>query len=118
MAQISLFLDEDVRVLLGRVLRERGFDVYHVLERGRKGKSDREQLAYAIKHKRAILTHNIRDYIKLAKSYQEQDKHHYGIIVSHHLQFRELLKRTLKFLSSHSKDDLKNRFIWLHDYKN
>lgn len=42
MAQISLFLDEDVRVLLGRVLRERGFDVYHVLERGRKGKSDRE----------------------------------------------------------------------------
>jgi predicted nuclease of predicted toxin-antitoxin system len=69
MAKISLFLDEDVRVLLGRVLRERGFDVYHVIERDRNGKSDSEQLFYATKQKRAILTHNIRDYIKLAKTY-------------------------------------------------
>lgn len=117
MAKISLFLDEDVRVLLGRVLRERGFDVYHVIERDRNGKSDSEQFIYATKQKRAILTHNIRDYVKLAKTCQQQDKHHYGIIVSHHLPFRELLKRTLKFLSSHSKNDLKDRFIWLHDYK-
>jgi predicted nuclease of predicted toxin-antitoxin system len=117
MARISLYLDEDVRVLLAEVLRGRGYDVSHALEVGRGGKGDSEQFAYAVKHGRAILTHNIRDFIKLAKSYQELNKNHYGIVVSSHLPFQELLKRALKLLSSHSKDDLKNRFIWLNDYK-
>lgn len=76
MTPVSLYLDEDVRVLLGEVLRGRGYDVSHVLELGRGGKSDPEQLAYAVKHGQAILTHNIRDYIKLAKSYQTQGKKH------------------------------------------
>ncbi len=34
MAAPALYLDEDVRPLLGRVLRERGHDVLHVLEVG------------------------------------------------------------------------------------
>ena len=45
MADIALLLDEDVRVKLGEILRQRGFDVIHVLEADRGGKSDPEQLA-------------------------------------------------------------------------
>lgn len=32
MSRVSLYLDEDVRVLLAEVLRSRGHDVVHVLE--------------------------------------------------------------------------------------
>ena len=117
MSEISLYLDEDVRVLLAEVLRNRGYDACHVLEIGRTGKSDSEQLVYAVRHKMAILTHNVRDYIILSKSYAEQRKKHFGIIVSEQIPFNELLRRTLKFLSSNTRDSIRNRLIWLQNYK-
>ncbi len=117
MSDISLYLDEDVRVLLAEVLRSRGYRSTHVLESGRTGKSDPEQLAYAVSHKMAILTHNISDYSKLSKSYSLERKKHFGIIVSEQIPFSELLRRTLKFLSSNTGESVKNRVIWLQDYK-
>jgi hypothetical protein len=32
MAKIALLLDEDVRLVLGEILRQRGYDVIHILE--------------------------------------------------------------------------------------
>ena len=117
MSEISLYLDEDVRVLLAEVLRNRGYDACHVLEIGRTGKSDSEQSVYAVRQKMAILTHNIRDYIIISKSYAGQRKKHFGIIVSDQIPFNELLRRTLKFLSSNTRDSIRNRLVWLQDYK-
>jgi predicted nuclease of predicted toxin-antitoxin system len=50
MSGISLYLDEGVRVLLAEVLRSRGYNASHVLEVKRTGRSDAEQLAYAVEH--------------------------------------------------------------------
>lgn len=69
-------------MLLAEVLRNRGYTVSHVLEVGRTGKSNHEQLAYAVRHRMAILTHNIRDYAILSKAYTEKGGKHAGIIVS------------------------------------
>jgi len=69
MANIALLLDEDVRVKLAEILRQRGYDLIHVLEVDRAGKTDPEQLAYATSQQRAILTHNIRDFRLLNKQY-------------------------------------------------
>jgi len=114
---ISLYLDEDVRVLLAEVLRHRGYDVVHVLETKKTGKSDEEQLVYAVEHKMALLSHNIKDFKMLAKKYEMQGIRHYGIIISEQISFKELLRRTLKFLSRESKESIKNQLIWLQDYK-
>ena len=38
MAKITLLLDEDVRPILGEILRQRGYDAIHVLDAGRTGK--------------------------------------------------------------------------------
>jgi predicted nuclease of predicted toxin-antitoxin system len=114
---VPLYLDEDVRVLLAEVLRSRGYLATHTLEAGRCGKSDEEQLAYASKNKMAILTHNVKDFTVLSKSYEAQGKKHYGIIVSGQLPFNELLKRVLRLLSSHPGDTFMNKIIWLNDYK-
>ena len=48
MAKITLLLDEDVRPMLGEILRQRGYDAVHVLDAGRTGQSYAEQLAYAV----------------------------------------------------------------------
>ena len=115
MADIALLLDEDVRVILGEILRQRGYDAIHVLEADRTGKTDPDQLAYAANQRRAILTHNIRDFILLNKQYHEEGKEHFGILLSDQLPLRELLRRTLRFLSRHSADDVKNNALWLND---
>jgi predicted nuclease of predicted toxin-antitoxin system len=117
MTKPALYLDEDVRVLLAEVLRNRGYDVTHTLEVGRTGKSDEEQLAYAVRRKMAILTHNVRDFVVLSRQYEREAKTHFGIIVSSQIPFNELLRRTLKFLSTHQGDPLKNHLIWLQNYK-
>ena len=116
MASAALLLDEDVRVVLAVILRQRGYDVIHVLEVERTGKSDSEQLAYAVQRRRAILTHNIRDYVLLHRAYQAQGKAHHGILVSDQVPLRDLLRRTLRCLSHSTAEELHNRVIWLQDF--
>jgi predicted nuclease of predicted toxin-antitoxin system len=99
MANIALLLDEDVRPLLGEILRHRGYDVVHVIEVDRAGKTDADQLAYAASHQRAILTHNIRDFRQLDKQYHEESREHFGILLFDQIPLRDLLRRTLRFLS-------------------
>jgi predicted nuclease of predicted toxin-antitoxin system len=72
MAKITLLLDEDVRPILGEILRQRGYDAVHVLDAGRTGKSDAEQLAYAVSQRRTILTHNIRHFRLMNQRYHEK----------------------------------------------
>src|SRR3989339_150576 len=98
-------------------MRNRGKNILVSLFQIGTGKSDSEQLVYAVRHKMAILTHNVRDYIILSKSYAEQRKKHFGIIVSEQIPFNELLRRTLKFLSSNTRDSIRNKLVWLQDYK-
>ncbi|MFQ6056883.1 MAG: DUF5615 family PIN-like protein [Methanosarcinales archaeon] len=118
MARIALYLDEEVKKTLARILRERGFDAISAHEAGMLGRSDSEQLNFAKSNNRAILTHNIGDYVDLAREYAYQDRPHCGIIVSNQLTLRELLRRILRLLSTYSAEEMKNRFEWLHNFKN
>lgn len=85
----------------------------HVLEADRAGKTDPEQLAYATSQQRAILTHNIRDFILLNQQYHDESKEHFGVLLSDPVPLRDLLRRTLRFLSRHTADDLRNNALWL-----
>ena len=81
------------------------------------GRSDRDQLAFATGQRRAILTFNVKDFVRLAGEFAAAGKHHGGIIVSDHLPFRELLRRVLHLLGHHVKEDLNDRLLWLQEYK-
>jgi hypothetical protein len=102
MAKITLLLDEDVRPILGEILRQRGYDAVHVLDAGRTGQSDTEQLAYAVSQQRTILTHNIRHFRHLNQRYHEEGRKHFGILLSAQLPLRDLLRRVLRFLGRHT----------------
>ena len=113
MAKIALLLDEHVRPKLGEILRQRGYDAIHVLDVGRTGKNDAEQLAYAVSQQRAILTHNIRHFRLLNQQYHKEGRQHFGILLSTQVPLRDLLRRSLRFLGRHTADEVKNNVLWL-----
>jgi len=45
---LSLYLDEDVSPVIGRILRSHGFDVSCASEAKKLGRTDKEQLKYAV----------------------------------------------------------------------
>ena len=103
-----LLLDEDVWTGLAAALQNEGYDVVFVSELDRKGISDAEQLAYSVANGRAIITHNVGDFIALAKLYFEREDEHYGIIIAPHLEKGLLLKRMLILLQSTTRVTLMN----------
>jgi predicted nuclease of predicted toxin-antitoxin system len=115
MAAIALLLNEDVRPLLGEILRDRGYDVVHVAELNRDGLTDPEQLNFAASERRAILTYNVKDFVLLDKTYRETGKEHYGIVFSKQLSLKDLLRRALRFLNRHSRESVHNIVFWLPD---
>jgi hypothetical protein len=115
MAKIALLLDEDVRPKLGEILRQRGYDAVHVLDAGRAGKSDADQLAYAVSQQRAILTHNVRHFRLLNQRYHEDGRQHFGVLLSAQVPLRDLLRRSLRFLGRHTADDVRNNVLWLDE---
>jgi predicted nuclease of predicted toxin-antitoxin system len=78
-----LFLDEDIHFGLAATLRKRGYDVVHAQESGRKGRSDREQLEYAVDDGRCLVSFNVKDFV------------------------------LLRLINEHTPDTLKNRLIFL-----
>jgi uncharacterized protein with PIN domain len=115
--KIKLYLDEDVDPLLAKVIRDRGYNVLSTHEAKMHKSDDYKQIDFATSQGRAILTHNIRDFYRIAKEYSKINKFHAGIILSSQLPFKELLKRTLHLLNKHDAKDLINNIVWLQDFK-
>jgi len=68
-AAARVALDEDVRPLLARLLRDRGPDAISVHDARRLGLSDADQLAWATAEQRVFVTHNSRDLARLASEW-------------------------------------------------
>ena len=111
---IKLYLDEDIRPLLAYILRERGYDAISAAEEKQLGKSDEEQLRFAVIRKRVLLTHNVKDFVKLHNKYFDK---HYGIIVSDQVEFKILLQRICRLFSRTAIHDIKGKLVWLSNYK-
>ena len=117
MSTIRLFLDEDVWPGLAVVLWEQNFDARHAYELERGGISDADQLAYSAQEGRAILTHNVKDFVPLAIEYFFADRPHAGIILSPQFRKGELIRRTLRLLGSLSAEEIAGTVRHLADYK-
>lgn len=117
MSAIRLLLDEDVRRLLGELLRERGFDAVHVVSEGLRAADDEEVLDYAVQEQRTLLTHNTQDFVELAADYSRKGWEHHGIIVAAHAPIGELLARALRLLAQKRAEDMVNALEWLHNYR-
>ncbi len=76
--KIELFLDEDVHSGLAHALRKRGYDSIHAQELDRKGRSDSDQLLFAIQHEGCLFSFNVKDFVILHNQYAKSRQEHWG----------------------------------------
>ena len=110
---IELYLDEDVNTLIATLLRSRGFGATTARAEGQLRRNDREQLAYAIENKRAILTHNRNHFVALANEYYASERSHYGIIIARRRTPREIVDLLVTILDQVTSDEFQNQVLYI-----
>lgn len=116
MSQVRLYVDEDAgenAVVQG--LRARGLDVLTTTEANRRGATDRDQLAFAIRQERTIYTFNVGDFARLHREHLLQGIDHTGIIVlpDQRCSVGEKIRRVASFLSRVTAEEMINRMEYL-----
>jgi predicted nuclease of predicted toxin-antitoxin system len=110
---ISLYLDEDVDVLVATLVRANGFDAISTQAARQAGNGDPEQLAFAIGQRRAIVTHNRDDFENLARAYAARGEEHYGIIIAVRNSPYEIRRRLLLILDHVTADEMQNQVRYI-----
>jgi len=114
--RINLYLDEDVDISLAHALKQKGVDVLTTQESGNKRLSDSEQLEFAVNNRRAIFTHNKRDFLLLHRNYILEGKEHYDLILSDQRTVGEMLRGLSKLVFSLTAEQMKNRQEFLSNW--
>jgi hypothetical protein len=99
-----LFFDEHIDLKLVSLLQpDERFDVLTTQAAGRANRalSDESQLMYATEDGRAIFTHNIKDFVPLARQWAAAGRHHSGILWSEAASARELAARLRAWVIDH-----------------
>jgi tRNA A37 threonylcarbamoyladenosine synthetase subunit TsaC/SUA5/YrdC len=106
---IEFYLDEDVSVLVADLIRARGFAITTTQKSGQRGKSDAEQLDYAVKQRAALVTHNRADFEVLAGKYFNSGLKHYGIVIAVRRPAHEIARRLLVILNHVTADEIEDQ---------
>lgn len=110
---IHLYFDEDVSVRIVDNLRTRGFDVLSSRDADMSGRSDDEQMLYAVSLRRAIVTRNRVDFEAQHNKFVENGLKHYGVIVAKRRKDTEVVTKILALLDIVSADEMENRFRYI-----
>jgi len=93
------------------LLIARGYDVLTARSAGQLGKSDIAQLEFAVNQRRALLTHNLVDFLVLATDYFRQGKSHHGILVFRRMPVREAATRIAELLDRFDEEQMRDRLL-------
>ena len=110
---LKLYLDEDVDVLVGAVLKSRGFDVVTTVESGNLQNPDHIQLQFATDAGRSMVTHNRIDFEALATQLFERTESHAGIIIARKRPPYEIVERLLGIPGSRSASDMVDQLVYI-----
>jgi len=111
--EIKVLLDEDVHLALAAALRKRGYNAVHVREVKRLGLTDQEQLEFAVREERCLITFNVGEFVVWHGQYVTAEKEHFGIIVSAQKPVGRMLRELLIFLGSHSAAEIAGQLFFL-----
>ncbi len=78
---MKFYLDEDLSPRIAERLRKRGIDAVSAHDVGNVQLSDREQLAYAAREGRCLITRNARHIVVLSREAIARQEPHAGIIL-------------------------------------
>ena len=110
---LRLYLDEDVDVLLARLLAARAYDCLTAADAGHLGWTDGAHLEDATRESRVLITHNRTDFEQLAVAWWGQGKEHAGIV----LAFRradtyDLARHILPVLTRYDQSGWRNSVLY------
>jgi hypothetical protein len=111
--EIPLLFDEDVHLGVAHAVRSRGVDAVHISELGRTGLSDEDQLEYAVQQQRCLVTFNVGDFVMLHSTYINEQRQHFGLIVSAQIPIGIALRRLLLFMQTHGRNDVRSQLFFL-----
>lgn len=110
----TLYLDEDVSILIAELLRPHGFDVLTTREAQNLGQPDSTQLLFAAAQQRVILTHNRCDFEALHRVSLAEQRSHAGIIIANRrASDAELARRVMKLLNLLTAGEMKNQLLYV-----
>ena len=75
--------------------------------------SDHDQLDYARRQGRAMLTHNRDDFLDIAKEYAINQIPYGGILYVPQVPYDQLLRRVLRVLAAVTEAQVREVFIWI-----
>lgn len=78
---MKLYLDEDLSPRVAELLRQRGFDAVSAHESGHAGRLDVEQLRFATREERCLVTRNVADFVEIVRDLVNRQESHVGIIL-------------------------------------
>ncbi len=110
---IEIYLDENVHILIAKIVQSHGFKALTTQDVGRKGASDSEQLEFASKEGYAILTHDRVDFEELAAEYFAMGKNHCGIVILADNSPQEIARRMISVLNDFTADEMINQIIYI-----
>lgn len=106
---LRVYLDEDVDVLLGRLLDARGFDSLNASSAGHLAWPDERHLEFAAADERVLITHNRVDFEELARQWWKQSREHAGIVLAvRRAGSYDLMRRVLPVLTLYSQAEWHN----------
>ena len=102
---MKFYLDEDLSPKIADILRKNGMDALSAHEIGAVGVSDSQQLEFAGKEKRCLVTRNRDDFIKLTLRFFNDHRPHHGILIIPYTipgdQFSRMAALLKTFASNH-----------------
>ena len=116
MSEVRLYADEDAAekaVVDG--LRARGVDVLTTAEAGRLGRSDSDQMAFAVEEKRVLYTFNVGDFARIHRQFLDEEFVHFGIIVipDQRYSIGEKIRRVARHVRSVTAEEMVCRMEFL-----
>ncbi len=108
MTSIKLYSDEHIRKQIVYALKSKGINIISTDDVGNKGKSDIEQLKFAILDGRALLTKDA-DYLSITK----MPVHHGILFITKIKSDKEIVSSILEIIQTLEENDIENTVVYI-----
>lgn len=104
---MKFYLDENMSPKIAQIARRLGIDAVSAHDVSMTGTTDAEQLDFAARQERCLVTFNRDDFIELSRMYLDAGRAHFGVIIVPYTfrgdEFRQTAKALVAFASRNPK---------------